>query len=186
MIGDKTVNRITFYGKGKVYYTCRGHLRSQVDHFNNDVEWIDIDEPKRRIKENLNLTENYYVPNREDCYKSSDPSNLHLYIYLDKEPGVLERVEEGEYTTTKRKYFVISMVHGIRHTIYKDDDTYGREVRESEELVLYSSSEEIPTEKSVLAMELDGILRQNGIELSRSDVRKLNERFILTPREQSS
>lgn len=187
VIGDKSVNRITFYGNGKIYHTCSGYLRSHIEKNDQDVEWIEIDEPKRRIKENLNLSENYYVPNREGCYKSSDPSNLHLYIYLDKAPGVLERVENGEYAVNKKKYLVISMVHGVRFTVYDvETDSFSREVKEKQELLLYSAMEETPTEKSVLVKELDGILRQNGIEVSESVVRKLHERFILTPREGSS
>lgn len=97
--GEYTVRDIVFYANGEILYaTHQGWIDEEKIHKTHfgctirlgDVQLIRIDEPARKLKENLNLKENYYIP-YTNSYKEKECS---LFIYVDGEEITFEQTKE--------------------------------------------------------------------------------------------
>lgn len=97
--GEYTVRNIVFYANGEILYaTCQGWIEEETieesrtfgKQSHGDIQLIRIDNPVRKIKENLNLKETYYIPhtnihNEKECT---------LYVYVDGKEIIVEQVKE--------------------------------------------------------------------------------------------
>jgi hypothetical protein len=97
--GEYTVRNIVFYANGEILYaTCQGWIEEETieesrtfgKQSHGDIQLIRIDNPARKIKENLNLKETYYIPstnihNEKECT---------LYVYVDGKEIIVEQVKE--------------------------------------------------------------------------------------------
>ena len=97
--GEYTVRNIVFYANGEVLYaTHQGWIDEEEinkTHFGRktslgDVQLIHINEPVRKLKENLNLKENYYIPHTNN-YNEKECS---LFIYVDSKEITIEQTKE--------------------------------------------------------------------------------------------
>ena len=97
--GEYTVRNIVFYANGEILYAIhQGWIEEEKineTHFDcktrlGDVQLIRIDEPARKLKENLNLKENYYIPHTNN-YNEKECS---LFIYVDGKEITVEQTKE--------------------------------------------------------------------------------------------
>ena len=97
--GEYTVRNIVFYANGEILYATHQSWieEEEIDkaHFGcrtrlGDVQLIRIDEPVRKLKENLNLKENYYIPHTNN----HNEKECTLFIYVDGKEITVEQTKE--------------------------------------------------------------------------------------------